>query len=132
MIARDEGMHTDLAANLYREYIVNKLSQETVESMIREAVAIEDEFINVAVPCKLVGMNSELMSDYIRFVSDRILLQLGHSTVFNAKNGFPFMERAGMVERINFFEARNHNYSMATSVNDRVGASIKADGNDDF
>lgn len=132
-IARDEGMHTDFACLLYTRYIKNKLSDDVVASMMRDAVEIEDEFINKAIPCKLVGMNSDAMREYIRYMADRITMQLGHKPVFNATNPFPFMARAGAIERVNFFEARNTEYSRAvTSIANFNANAISGIISDDF
>lgn len=113
LISRDEGMHTDFAVLLY-SMLEKKLSQEQIESIIREAVSIEKEFITNAVPCHLIGMNSDLMKQYIEFVADRLILQLGHTPIFNAKNPFDFMELISLTSKENFFEKRVSNYSMSS------------------
>ena len=82
LIARDEGLHTDFAVLLYSK-LKNKLSEETVHKIIKQAVQIEQEFICEALPCKLIGMNSSLMSQYIEFVADRLLVQLGYEKLYN-------------------------------------------------
>jgi len=115
-IARDEGLHTEYACYLYKNYFPDdeKLSQNEVNEMIDEAVDLEDEFINISLPCKLVGMNSNDMKEYIRFVADRLLRSLGYDKYYYAKNPFPFMEKISIEEKTNFFEKRNTNYKMAT------------------
>ena len=110
-IARDEGMHTDFAILLYSKYIQNKLSDSDVYKIITEAVDIEIEFITESLPCNLLGMNSELMIQYIKFVANRLVLQLGHNTVFpNIKQPFGFMDRICLENKTNFFESRVTEY----------------------
>ena len=112
LIARDEGMHTDFACLLY-SMISNKLSQKKVFSVIDEAVGIEKSFITESLPCNLIGMNSGLMTEYIEFVADRLLQQLGYNKLYNAKNPFPFMEMISIDSKVNFFEKRNEAYRKA-------------------
>jgi ribonucleotide reductase beta subunit family protein with ferritin-like domain len=110
-IARDEGMHTDFACLLYSKYIENKLSDIDVFKIITEAVEIEIEFITESLPCNLLGMNSELMIQYIKFVANRLALQLGHNLVFpNIKQPFGFMDRICLENKTNFFESRVTEY----------------------
>ena len=112
LISRDEGMHTDFAVLLYNDYC-EKLDQSVIEEIICEAVKIEKEFILEALPCKLIGMNAELMSQYIEFVADRLMIQLGYSAVYKTKNPFPFMEMISMTGKTNFFEKKVSEYSRA-------------------
>ena len=112
LISRDEGMHTDFAVLLY-SMIQNKLSQEDVHYMFREAVSIEKEFIIDALPCRLIGMNSELMGQYIEFVADRLCLQLGYEKIYGGSNPFDFMEMISLEGKTNFFEKRVMDYSKA-------------------
>ena len=110
-IARDEGMHTDFACLLYSKYIENKLSDSDVYKIITEAVDIEIEFITESLPCNLLGMNSELMIQYIKFVANRLVLQIGHNPVFpNIKQPFGFMDRICLENKTNFFESRVTEY----------------------
>ena len=102
-ISRDESLHTEFAVLLY-SMIQNKLPQETIHAIVKEAVTIEEEFINESIPCHLIGMNSELMSQYIRFVADRLVTQLGCDKIYNASNPFAFMERISLSQKTNFFE----------------------------
>ncbi len=125
-IAADEGQHTDFACLLYTKYIVNKLSDELVHEMMREAVAIESEFINSAIPCSLIGMNAPEMLQYIQFVTDRITIQLGHTPIYNVENPFNFMERAGVLEHVNFFEVRNTEYMRAATLPSITGKADDA------
>ena len=111
-ISRDEGLHTDFACLLYRK-LKNRLSSESVYTIFREAVAIEKEFILEALPCALIGMNSVLMGQYIEFVANRLIVQLGYEKLFEAKNPFAFMERLSLEGKDNFFEKRVSNYSLA-------------------
>lgn len=111
-IARDEGMHTDFACLLYTKYIVNKLTDNEVYEIIKEAVEIETEFITESLPCNLLGMNSTLMKQYIKFVADRLMLQLGHKSVYNCKQPFSFMDRICLESKTNFFESRVTEYQM--------------------
>ena len=112
LIARDEGMHTDFACLLY-SMLSNKLSQKVIFNIIQEAVDIEKIFITESLPCNLIGMNSNLMTEYIEFVADRLLQQLGYNKLYNAKNPFPFMEMISIDSKVNFFEKRNEAYRKA-------------------
>lgn len=109
-IARDEGLHTDFAVLLYSK-IVNRMKQSKVHKLITEAVNIEKEFICDSLPCALLGMNSSMMSDYIEFVADRLVSQLGYSKIYNTANPFDFMETISLEGKDNFFEKRVSNYS---------------------
>lgn len=111
-IARDEGMHTDFACLLYSK-INHRLTKAKVNKIIKEAVKIEKNFITKALPCELIGMNANLMSQYIEFVADRLTVQLGYPKIFNASNPFDFMERISLEGKDNFFEKRNANYAKA-------------------
>ena len=111
LISRDEGMHTDFAVLLY-SYIENKVDQSTVFSIIKDAVEIEKEFITKSLPCKLIGMNSELMEQYIEYVADRLSQQLGYSKIYNSSNPFQFMENISISGKTNFFEKRVTEYRM--------------------
>ena len=111
-ISRDEGMHTDFACLLYSK-ITGKLKKSQINKIVKEAVTIEKNFITKALPCELIGMNSALMSQYIEFVADRLVQQLGYPKIFSAANPFDFMERISLEGKDNFFEKRNANYSKA-------------------
>ena len=117
-IARDEGIHTDFACLLYSK-IVNRLPKQKVHKIIREAVKIEKHFITKALPCELIGMNADLMCQYIEFVADRLLLQLGYPKVYRATNPFTFMENMSLENKDNFFEKRVSTYAKATVGKDR-------------
>jgi ribonucleotide reductase beta subunit family protein with ferritin-like domain len=111
-ISRDEGLHTDFACLLYSK-IVGKLSKKEAHKIIRDAVKIEKQFITKSLPCDLIGMNAKLMSQYIEFVADRLLLQLGYPKAYSAANPFPFMERISLENKDNFFEKKVTTYGMA-------------------
>ena len=109
LISRDEGLHTDFACLLY-SHIVNKLTQEQIHALISEAIEIEKEFICEALPVELIGMNSRLMSQYIEFVADRLLVALGCEKLFRVTNPFEWMEMISMQGKTNFFEKRVSEY----------------------
>jgi len=111
-ISRDEALHTEFALLLYSR-LHHPLSHEEVVAMITEAVAIEKEFIIDALPCRLIGMNADAMTQYIEFVADRLLLQLGHPKHFGANNPFDFMELISVESKVNFFERTNSEYALA-------------------
>lgn len=117
LISRDEGMHTELAIMLFHK-LNKKLNKTKIKEIIREAVAIEKEFICEALPCKLIGMNSKLMSQYIEFVADRLLVQLGCTKEFKSENPFDFMEMISLEGKTNFFEKRVSEYSLSSDVKD--------------
>lgn len=117
-ISRDEGLHTEFAVLLY-SMIENKLSQDMIYEIIKDAVEIEDEFINDSISCSMLGMNRELMSTYIKFVADRLIIQLGYEPIWNVNNPFDFMDRIGLDGKDNFFDhTRNSNYARANVGND--------------
>lgn len=110
-IARDEGMHTNFACLLYNKYIVNKLDTMRIHKIISEAVEIEIEFVVESLQCKILGMNSELMSEYIKFVANRLVMQLDHEELYpNANQPFAFMDRICLENKSNFFELRVGEY----------------------
>ena len=113
LISRDEGLHCDFACLLYTKHLINKLSKKTVEKIILDAVAIEKEFVTDALPVNLIGMNAKLMQQYIEFVADRLLVELGNEKVFNAANPFDFMEMISLQGKTNFFEKRVGDYQKA-------------------
>ena len=110
LISRDEGLHQEFAVELFNMFR-HKLSTETIHGIIKEAVEIEKSFILDALPCSLIGMNSEKMSEYIEYVSDRLLKQVGHPVIWNSKNPFDFMENISLDGKTNFFEKRVGDYS---------------------
>jgi len=112
LISRDEGMHTDFGVELYK-MSTNKLTQSEIEYIFNEAVEIEIEFICDSVPCGLIGMNSNLMTEYIKFVADRLIIQLGYNKLYNARNPFDFMEFSSVRNKTNFFEKKVSEYNKA-------------------
>lgn len=112
LISRDEGMHTDFACLLF-SHLSNRPSKKVVESVITEAVAIEKEFLTDALPVALLGMNANLMCQYIEFVADRLLVALGNKKVYNSTNPFDFMENISLSGKTNFFEKRVSDYQKA-------------------
>jgi ribonucleotide reductase beta subunit family protein with ferritin-like domain len=113
LIARDEGMHTDFACMLFKK-LNKKPKKARIHDLFKEAVAIEKEFICEALPCKLIGMNAKLMSQYIEFVADRLLSQLGYDKIWNTGNPFDFMEMISLEGKTNFFEKRVGDYSLVS------------------
>lgn len=109
LISRDEGQHTDFAILLHSK-LKNKVPKEQVYKMFKEAVKIEQEFITESIPCKLIGMNNELMKKYIEFVADRLLVQLGYDKIWKSENPFSFMELISLRGKANFFEVKESNY----------------------
>lgn len=113
LISRDEGLHCDFACLLYMKHLLNRLPKEEVQAIITEAVEIEKEFVTDALPVKLIGMNADLMSQYIEFVADRLLVELGNDKVYNVSNPFDFMEMISLQGKTNFFEKRVGEYQKA-------------------
>jgi ribonucleotide reductase beta subunit family protein with ferritin-like domain len=112
LISRDEALHTEFAILLYNK-MQKKYSKQKVHEIIKEAVEIEKEFICEALPCRLIGMNSKLMSQYIEFVADRLSLQLGYEKIYNSLNPFDFMEMISVEGKTNFFEKRVSEYALS-------------------
>jgi len=112
LISRDEGMHTDFACLLF-SHLKRRPHPDTVRRIITDAVTIEQEFLTDALPCKLIGMNSTLMCQYIEFVADRLLVSLGNDKVYNVTNPFDFMDMISLQGKTNFFEKRVSDYSKA-------------------
>lgn len=112
LISRDEALHTEFAIYLYSK-LEKKIPKKKIRDIIQEAVTIEKEFITEALPCRLIGMNSELMNQYIEFVADRLLLQLGCEAFYKTSNPFDFMEMISLEQKTNFFESRVSSYALA-------------------
>ena len=127
LISRDEALHTEFAVLLYSK-MNKKVNKAKVIEIIKEAVEIEKEFICDALPCRLIGMNSELMCQYIEFVADRLIVQLGHDKMFGTKNPFDFMEMISIEGKTNFFEKRVAEYALA----DKTKKDDVFDFSDDF
>lgn len=113
LISRDEGMHCDFACLIYNDHIIHKLPKETVAKIINDAVEIEKEFVSDALPVKLIGMNSELMCQYIEFVADRLLDELNCEKLYGSQNPFDFMDLISLQGKTNFFEKRVGEYQKA-------------------
>ena len=112
LISRDEALHTEFAVLLYTK-LLKKVNKNKINELIKEAVAIEKEFITEALPCRLIGMNSNLMATYIEFIADRLCVQLGYEPIYNASNPFDFMELISVESKTNFFEKRVSEYALA-------------------
>jgi len=116
LISRDEALHCEFAILLYSK-LLKKVDKARVYEIIKEAVEIESEFICSALPCRLIGMNSDLMTQYIQFVADRLSLQLGYKKIYDVSNPFEFMELISLEGKTNFFEKRIGEYSLANKSN---------------
>lgn len=117
LISRDEAMHCEFACLLHNKYIQNKVSEERIKEIISEAVEIEKEFITDSLPVSLIGMNEKLMSQYIEFVADFWLVELGCSKIYNSENPFEFMEMLSLQVKKNFFEGRVSEYQKPSDRN---------------
>ncbi len=127
LISRDEGLHCDFACLLYSRYFKNKLPKERVLEIIKDAVSIEQEFVTDALPVNLIGMNANLMSQYIEFVADRLLVELGCEKIYNATNPFDFMEMISLQGKTNFFEKRVGEYQKAGVMTEKAGHKFSLD-----
>lgn len=126
LISRDEALHTEFAVMLYNK-LQRRLSKNRIHEIIREAVSIEKEFITEAIPCRMIGMNAKLMSQYIEFVADRLVLQLGYDKIYNSQNPFDFMELISIESKVNFFERTNSEYALANKTVDADVFEFKSD-----
>lgn len=126
LISRDEALHTEFAILLYSK-LQKKLNKARIVEIIKDAVEIEKEFICEALPCRLIGMNSALMSQYIEFVADRLAVQLGYDKIFGSHNPFDFMELISVETKVNFFERTNSEYSLANKTVDTDVFDFAAD-----
>ena len=123
LISRDEGLHTDFACLLYRNHIRNKLSVERITEIVKSGLLAEKKFIADALPIHLIGMNAELMDQYMEFVTDRLLVQLGCPKLYNVTNPFPFMDMISLQGKTNFFEKRVGEYQKAGVMKDKDDSS---------
>jgi ribonucleotide reductase beta subunit family protein with ferritin-like domain len=130
-ISRDEGLHTEFAVLLY-QYIVNKLTEDEMYEIMRDAVNIEEDFICDSLPCRLIGMNQELMCQYIRYVADRLLIQFGYKSLYNTTNPFPFMDTISLEGKTNFFEQRVTEYVLSSSCNKELSFDMSTLDSDVF
>ena len=117
LISRDEGLHCEFACLLHNKHIVNKVSQERITQIITEAVEIEKEFVTDSLPVSLIGMNAKLMQQYIEFVADYWLSELGCQKVYNTENPFDFMDMLSLQNKSNFFEKRVSEYQKTSDKN---------------
>jgi ribonucleoside-diphosphate reductase subunit M2 len=137
LISRDEGLHTDFACLLH-SHLKNRASKEVIRDIITDAVRIEQEFLTEALPCALLGMNSNLMKQYIEFVADRLLVALGNEKIYKSANPFDFMENISLGGKTNFFEKRVADYQKAgvmnstKKVDEEAGAESKDANGGDF
>jgi len=129
LISRDEGLHCDFACLIYKN-LVNKLTERQVKEIISNAVEIEKEFVTESLPVALIGMNAELMCQYIEFVADRLLISLGYSKVYDAKNPFDFMEMISLQGKTNFFEKKVAEYQKNGVMSNKEDQEFRID--DDF
>jgi ribonucleoside-diphosphate reductase beta chain len=127
LISRDEGMHCDFACLLYNEHIQHKLDPQVVRDIIADAVSIEKEFVSDALPVNLIGMNSDMMCQYIEFVADRLLAELGQPKIWNVENPFPWMDMINLQGKTNFFEKRVGEYQKAGVTSDREKQTFSLD-----
>ena len=128
LISRDEGLHCDFAVHLHNNHIENKVSPERIKEIIGSALEIEKEFITESLPVDLIGMNKDLMKQYLEYVADRLLVDLGVGKVYNSENPFDFMQNIAMENKTNFFEKRVSDYSKAAvGVNEGKSFSIDED-----
>ena len=126
LISRDEALHCEFAVLLYSK-LNKKIEKSRIYEIIKEAVEIETEFICEALPCKLIGMNSDLMTQYIKFVADRLVVQLGYKKIYNVSNPFDFMELISLESKTNFFEKRNDSYALTNKSNTDIAFELNED-----
>ncbi len=113
LISRDEGIHTDTACLLYKNHLINKLPEERVREIIMSAVEFEHEFTEEAIPVSMIGMSAKAMKQYIEFVADRLMIELGYNKIYNSENPFDFMDMISLQGKTNFFEKRVAEYQKA-------------------
>jgi ribonucleoside-diphosphate reductase subunit M2 len=126
LISRDEALHTEFAILLYSK-LERKVSKKRLYEIVKDAVEIEKEFVCDAIPCRMIGMNSKLMCEYIEFVADRLCLQLGYDKIYNSKNPFDFMELISIETKTNFFERTVSEYSLSNKTVDKDVFSFNTD-----
>ncbi len=132
LISRDEGLHCDFACHLYSDHVNNKLPEQTIIDIIKDAVEIEKEFVTDALPVNLIGMNADLMCEYIEFVADRLLNELIGQKIYNSSNPFDFMEMISLQGKTNFFEKRVGDYQKAGVMNSQDDSKPKFSLDEDF
>ncbi|WP_460220132.1 ribonucleotide-diphosphate reductase subunit beta [Psychroserpens sp. MEBiC05023] len=132
LISRDEGMHCDFAVHLHENHLVNKVPKERIKEIIVDALNIEREFITESLPVSLIGMNAKLMSQYLEFVTDGLLADLGCDKVYNTANPFDFMDMISLQGKTNFFEKRVSEYQKAGVLNKEEEENKYDFGSDNF
>ena len=132
LISRDEGVHCDYAVHLHNNHLVNKVPKERITEILTDALDIEKEFITESLPASLIGMNSKLMTQYLEFVTDRLLVELNCDKVYNVTNPFDFMDMISLQGKTNFFEKRVSEYQKAGVMNQETEEKEKYSFGDDF
>jgi ribonucleoside-diphosphate reductase beta chain len=132
LISRDEGVHADFAVHLHNKHLINKVPKERIREIIVDALNIEREFITESLPASLIGMNSKLMSQYLEFVADRLLLELNCEKEYNTSNPFDFMDMISLQGKTNFFEKRVSEYQKAGVLNKEEEDTNKYSFDTDF
>jgi ribonucleoside-diphosphate reductase subunit M2 len=126
LISRDEALHCEFAILLYSK-LLQKMDETCIHELIKEAVEIETNFICEALPCRLIGMNADMMTQYIKFVSDRLCVQLGYKKIYGVSNPFSWMELISLEGKTNFFEKRNDSYALANKTNTETAFDMNED-----
>ena len=126
LISRDEALHCEFAILLYSK-MIKKIGKTRIHEIIKEAVEIETEFICEALPCRLIGMNSQMMTQYIQFVADRLSVQLGYDKIYNVTNSCDFMELISLESKTNFFEKNLGEYALANKSNVDIAFELNED-----
>ena len=124
LISRDEGVHCDYAVHLHNNHLVNKVPKERITQILTDALDIEKEFITESLPVSLIGMNAKLMTQYLEFVTDRLLVELNCDKVYNATNPFEFMDMISLQGKTNFFEKRVSEYQKAGVLNNDTRSAL--------
>jgi ribonucleoside-diphosphate reductase beta chain len=130
LISRDEGLHCDFAVHLHNEHLINQVPKDRIKEIITSALSIEKEFILESLPVDLIGMNSNLMSQYLEYVADRLLIDLKCKPIFNSKNPFDFMVNIALENKTNFFEKRVGDYSKSGVGNSSSDNKLSFEGDD--
>lgn len=126
LISRDEALHTEFAVALF-DKLEHKPPKDKIKNIIKDAIELEKEFITESLPCRLIGMNSKMMSEYIEFVGDRLAVQLGIDKIYNSTNPFDFMEAISLEKKTNFFESRVSEYALATKTKSDIDFKMDLD-----
>ena len=132
LISRDEGVHCDFAVHLHNNHMINKVPKERIKEILVDALNIEREFITESLPVSLIGMNAKLMTQYLEFVTDRLLDQFGCEKEFKVSNPFDFMDMINLQGKTNFFEKRVSEYQKAGVLNNDKKDESNFGLDDDF